>query len=393
MCPWTCASSDMMSFPFSWSLAICCARSSINWRFSATLCTKAWPNHGLKIGSLFRMRWGKSWIRFRPMCAPCSGSPCRFGLCRHRALGWASGGTTVLLPLLRLSRKQLPALLPCKVPSNMSALSLCVMGPRSGPHGALWLRLTCAVLLGSFSVACSVGRLRRPFTLQLAPIMPKATDPDHFIVPLLAVTDQTEVTVLMDPGTDGLQLHAVTMGAGTYPEDTVSGAQQRAGMQVFVNGIPGGLSRRPLCTGDYVQLLPAGRGNLVTRHLGPLLERVHELRYLTFPMSFPALTFSFWHTCAQCGGHGQSPASGRGDGAFVPCASVQTGDPETPPGDAFGCCSLPGRRTGFGWTLLLHRALDRRATCFWKLAWSARRIKSSTGPQEPKQLPPRSFWL
>ena len=147
------------------------------------------------------------------------------------------------------------------------------------------------VLSELFRGLLGVGRLKKPFRLQLAPIMPRATNAQHLIAPIIATTQVEGATVFMDPGTDGLQLFSMNLPTGSFPEDTLSEAQRRAGLQVFINGIPASMSRRPLETGDYVQQLLPTQASAGTRHFGPLLERIHELRFLTMPLQFPALTY------------------------------------------------------------------------------------------------------
>ena len=111
------------------------------------------------------------------------------------------------------------------------------------------------------------------------------------MIPLLAVPQPVtdHVTVLVDPGSEGLQLHSMTLPFGTYPEDVLADAQRRAGMVVYINGMPAPVHRRALVTGDYVQILHNTRYTSVTRHFGPLLEAMHELRLFSVPMYLPAL--------------------------------------------------------------------------------------------------------
>ena len=133
-----------------------------------------------------------------------------------------------------------------------------------------------------------LGRLGRPFRLTLAPILPRTTAHNHFVIPLLAHARPTGTTVFYDPGTDGLQLSSLTLSDGSYAEDVLAPAQRQAGFRLQVNGVPSELCRRPLQFGDYVQLIPQGHSGLASYNVVPLLEQIHELRLLSVPLDLPA---------------------------------------------------------------------------------------------------------
>ena len=148
------------------------------------------------------------------------------------------------------------------------------------------LRLILIDLLRSL---VSLGRLRGPFTLQLAPVMARSTIADHLIVPFLARTQPAGVEVFIDPGSDALQLHSLAAAEGFHIGDALSPAQRQAGMRAFINGVPEELCRRPLRTGDYVVTHSGDTPAFVVRNLGPALDRIEELRLFSLPISFPAL--------------------------------------------------------------------------------------------------------
>ena len=70
-----------------------------------------------------------------------------------------------------------------------------------------------ATLAELFRGLIGLGRLRQSFQLQLSPVMPRTTDRGHFVIPLLVVPQPVtdHVTVLVDPGSEGLQLHSMTL--------------------------------------------------------------------------------------------------------------------------------------------------------------------------------------
>ena len=148
------------------------------------------------------------------------------------------------------------------------------------------LRLILIDLLRSL---VNLGRLRGPFTLQLAPVMSRAAAADHLIVPFLARSRFDGVEIFMDPGSDALQLHSLAATEGMRIGDALSTAQRQAGMRAYINGIPEELCRRPLRTGDYVVTHSGDLLPFVVRNIGPALDRIEELRFFSFPVSFPAL--------------------------------------------------------------------------------------------------------
>ncbi|CAE7940579.1 unnamed protein product [Symbiodinium sp. KB8] len=134
-----------------------------------------------------------------------------------------------------------------------------------------------------------LSRLNQPFQLMLAPILPRTTAAQHYVVPLLASYSQAGETVFYDPGSDGLQLSSFTFAAGSAPEDALSAAQRRAGFRLRINGLPTSLCHRPLELGDYLQLVRADQVGVVAHHVVPLLEQIRELRLLTIPLDLPAV--------------------------------------------------------------------------------------------------------
>ena len=134
-----------------------------------------------------------------------------------------------------------------------------------------------------------LGRLNQPFQLMLAPILPRTTAAQHYVVPLLASYSHAGETVFYDPGSDGLQLSSFTFAPGSAPEDALSAAQRRAGFRLRVNGLPTSLCHRPLELGDYLQLVRADQVGVVAHHVVPLLEQIRELRFLTIPLDLPAV--------------------------------------------------------------------------------------------------------
>ena len=133
-----------------------------------------------------------------------------------------------------------------------------------------------------------LGRLGKPFRLTLAPILPRTTASNHYVIPLLAHARPTGTTVFYDPGTDGLQLSSLTLSEGSTATDVLAPAQRQAGFRLQVNGVPSELRRRPLQFGDYLQLVPPGQSGLASYNVVPLLEQVHELRLLSVPLDLPA---------------------------------------------------------------------------------------------------------
>ena len=134
-----------------------------------------------------------------------------------------------------------------------------------------------------------LSRLNQQFQLTLAPILPRTTAAQHYVVPLLASYNNVGETVFYDPGSDGLQLSSFTVAAGSAPEDALSAAQRRAGFRLRVNGLPTSLCHRPLELGDYLQLVRADQAGAVAHHVAPLLEQIRELRLLTIPLDLPAV--------------------------------------------------------------------------------------------------------
>ena len=133
-----------------------------------------------------------------------------------------------------------------------------------------------------------LGRLGKPFRLTLAPILPRTTASNHYVIPLLAHARPTGTTVFYDPGTDGLQLSSLTLSERSTATDVLAPAQRQAGFRLQVNGVPSELCRRPLQFGDYLQLVPPGQSGLASYNVVPLLEQVHELRLLSVPLDLPA---------------------------------------------------------------------------------------------------------
>ena len=134
-----------------------------------------------------------------------------------------------------------------------------------------------------------LGRLNQPFQLMLAPILPRTTAAQHYVVPLLASYSHAGETVFYDPGSDGLQLSSFTFAPGSAPEDALSAAQKRAGFRLRINGLPTSLCHRPLELGDYLQLVRSDQVGVVAHHVVPLLEQIRELRFLTIPSDLPAV--------------------------------------------------------------------------------------------------------
>ena len=134
-----------------------------------------------------------------------------------------------------------------------------------------------------------LSRLSQPFQLTLAPILPRTTAAQHYVVPLLASYNNAGETVFYDPGSDGLQLSSFAVAAGSAPEDALSAAQRRAGFRLRINGLPTSLCHRPLELGDYLQLVRADQAGVVAHHVAPLLEQIRELRLLTIPLDLPAV--------------------------------------------------------------------------------------------------------
>ena len=114
-----------------------------------------------------------------------------------------------------------------------------------------------------------LSRLSKPFRLVLAPILPRTTAAQHYVVPLLASSSPEEAAVFYDPGSDGLQLSSFTVAAGSAPEDALSAAQKKAGFRIRINGLPTSLCHRPLELGDYLQLVRAEQTGVVAHHVVP----------------------------------------------------------------------------------------------------------------------------
>ena len=134
-----------------------------------------------------------------------------------------------------------------------------------------------------------LSRLSQPFQLVLAPILPRTTAAQRYVVPLLASSNHDEAAVFYDPGSDGLQLSSFTVAAGSAPEDALSAAQRKAGFRLRINGLPTSLCHRPLELGDYLQLVRAEQTGVVAHHVVPLLEHIRDLRLLTIPLDLPAV--------------------------------------------------------------------------------------------------------
>ncbi|OLQ01201.1 hypothetical protein AK812_SmicGene16055, partial [Symbiodinium microadriaticum] len=83
-----------------------------------------------------------------------------------------------------------------------------------------------------------LGRLGKPFRLTLAPILPRTTASNHYVIPLLAHARPTGTTVFYDPGTDGLQLSSLTLSERSTATDVLAPAQRQAGFRLQVNGVP-----------------------------------------------------------------------------------------------------------------------------------------------------------
>ena len=110
----------------------------------------------------------------------------------------------------------------------------------------------------------------------------------HYSVPILIFEYGENQHVLMDPSVDGSGIHSVTVQPQSRPDLLLSPNQVNLGLTLWVNGAPQSVVRRPLRTGDYVQLLPEGQTvRFPSSHPAEILHHVNRLRCLSTPLCLP----------------------------------------------------------------------------------------------------------
>ncbi|CAE7814113.1 unnamed protein product [Symbiodinium sp. CCMP2592] len=110
----------------------------------------------------------------------------------------------------------------------------------------------------------------------------------HYNIPILVYTPDDYEYIVLDPSIDGSQVHSLVVQAGTLPEHVLSRNQENLGFAAWVNGAPQSAVRRPLRTGDFVQLFPGDlRVQYPVGHPMQLLGSVNRLQCLSAPLRVP----------------------------------------------------------------------------------------------------------
>ena len=132
-------------------------------------------------------------------------------------------------------------------------------------------------------------RLPADAHLVMAATWPLPQENRHFNIPILIYPPGERRHVIFDPSFDGSQIHSMEVQEGTLPEQILSRNQQNLGFAAWVNGAPQSAVRRPLRTGDFVQLYPGDeRVRYPVGHPAQLLGHVNRLHCLSAPFRVPS---------------------------------------------------------------------------------------------------------
>ncbi|CAE7716502.1 unnamed protein product, partial [Symbiodinium sp. CCMP2456] len=118
-------------------------------------------------------------------------------------------------------------------------------------------------------------------------------DPDGVqSIPFVLASGRTGlVAVVIDITTCGQGIYSVEVSENTWAEDLLKPNQRARELTYLVNGIPMQGIRRPLRTGDYLQLVPnTCRGTLTISPSTVWMRRIRQLRLWALPVAFPPLT-------------------------------------------------------------------------------------------------------
>ena len=132
------------------------------------------------------------------------------------------------------------------------------------------------------------GRLPQDAHVLMAATWPLPQEDRHFNIPLLVYQPGEFRHVVFDPSFDGSQIHSMVVQAETLPEQILSPNQEGLGFVAWVNGAPQSAVRRPLRTGDFIQLHPGDtRVRYPVGHPSQLFGHVNRLHCLSAPMRIP----------------------------------------------------------------------------------------------------------
>ncbi|CAE7770241.1 unnamed protein product [Symbiodinium sp. CCMP2592] len=152
------------------------------------------------------------------------------------------------------------------------------------PHFDVVAELTSLIL-----AITRAGRLPTNAHVVMTAAWPLPRGGRHYNIPILVYTPDDYEYIVLDPSIDGSQIHSLVVQAGTLPEHVLSRNQENLGLAAWVNGAPQSAVRRPLRTGDFVQMFPGDlRVQYPVGHPMQLLGSVNRLQCLSAPLRVPA---------------------------------------------------------------------------------------------------------
>ncbi|CAE7777776.1 unnamed protein product [Symbiodinium sp. CCMP2592] len=165
--------------------------------------------------------------------------------------------------------------------------------------GAGLTMTTAAIPLQQFDVVSELttlilaitraGRLPDNAHVVITAAWPLPAGGRHFNIPVLVYSPDDYQYIVLDPSVDGSQVHSLVVQAGTMPEHVLSRNQENLGFVAWVNGAPQSAVRRPLRTGDFVQIFPGDtRVIYPVGHPLQLMGHVNRLHCLSAPFRVPA---------------------------------------------------------------------------------------------------------
>ncbi|CAE7487237.1 unnamed protein product [Symbiodinium sp. CCMP2592] len=196
------------------------------------------------------------------------------------ALGQSGVSTTSTTTLMRLREDETLSFALVHGPKVLRTSPLVVRSSRP--------ELALALLVGTYA---RQTRLPDAGTVQLTQAFPLREE-GRFLVPFVLTSGFEEmVAVIIDTTLNGRGMYSVEAPIGTWPEQLLTQAQKDQELTFLVNGLPMQAMRRPIETGDYLQLVHVNAlGQPSVTPATYLMHCVQSLRLWSLPVAFPPLT-------------------------------------------------------------------------------------------------------